>query len=74
LKALSHQPTALHSVEMLLILSSRPHELTDLLETPVGCAPTPTPPQYFRAQLEQLGAFVQTSYKFNWGGSVATLY
>jgi hypothetical protein len=32
------------------------------------------PPQYFKAQIEQLGAFVQTSYKFDWGGSVATLH
>ncbi len=30
-----------------------------------GCSPTP---EDFKAQLEQLGAFVQTSYKFNWGG------
>jgi len=35
----------------------------------VGCAATPTAPQYFRAQVEQIGAFVQTSYKFDWGGS-----
>ena len=37
-----------------------------------GCGPTPTAPQNFRAQVEQFGAFVQTSYKFDWsGGSVA---
>jgi len=28
--------------------------------------PPATAPQYFRAQVEQLGAFVQTSYKFDW--------
>jgi opacity protein-like surface antigen len=37
-----------------------------------GCGATPTPPQFFRAQVEQLGAFVQTSYRFDWAGSVAT--
>lgn len=30
--------------------------------------PPATAPQYFKAQVEQLGAFVQTSYEFNWGG------
>ena len=35
--------------------------------------PPPTQPQFFRAQVEQLGAFVQTSYKFDWNGAVARL-
>jgi opacity protein-like surface antigen len=37
----------------------------------VGCAATPTVPQYFRAQVEQLGAFVQTSYRFDWNRLMA---
>lgn len=38
-----------------------------------GCGATPTAPQLFRAQVEQLGGFVQTSYKFDFDGSaVAT--
>jgi opacity protein-like surface antigen len=37
--------------------------------------PPATAPQYFKAQVEQLGVFVQTSYKFDWGGSsVASLH
>ena len=42
--------------------------------TSAPCLPTFAQPSYFRAQVEQLGAFVQTSYKFDWGGSVATLH
>jgi hypothetical protein len=37
-----------------------------------GCGATPTPPQFFRAQVEQLGAFVPTSYRFDWHGRVVT--
>jgi hypothetical protein len=33
--------------------------------------PPPTAPQFFQAQVEQLGAFVQTSYKFDCGDSTA---
>ena len=29
------------------------------------CGATPTPPQFFKAQVEQAGALVQTSYKFS---------
>jgi hypothetical protein len=36
--------------------------------------PPATAPQYFLAQIEQLGAFIQTSYKFDWGGTVASLH
>jgi opacity protein-like surface antigen len=36
-----------------------------------GCAATPTAPQYFRAQVEQIGAFVQTSYRFDWNRLMA---
>jgi hypothetical protein len=42
--------------------------------TSAPCLPTFAQPSYFKAQVEQLGAFVQTSYKFDWGGSVATLH
>jgi opacity protein-like surface antigen len=35
-----------------------------------GCGGTFAAPQFYKAQVEQLGAFVQTSYKFDWGGSV----
>jgi opacity protein-like surface antigen len=38
-----------------------------------GCGPPPPQPQFFRAQVEQLGAFVQTSYKFDWGSTIAAL-
>lgn len=37
-------------------------------EDPLGCAN----PNYFKAQVEQLGAFVQTSYKFDWGSSLSS--
>jgi hypothetical protein len=36
--------------------------------------PPTTAPQYFKAQVEQLGGFVQTSYKFDWSGTVAPLH
>ena len=36
-----------------------------------GCAGAPTAPQLFRAQVEQLGGFVQTSYKFDFGRVIA---
>jgi Outer membrane protein beta-barrel domain/Omptin family len=42
--------------------------------TSAPCLPTFAQSSYFKAQVEQLGAFVQTSYKFDWGGSVATLH
>ena len=33
------------------------------------CVPSPTPEfNFYKAQVEQLGAFVQTSYRFDWGG------
>jgi hypothetical protein len=31
----------------------------------------PTAPQNFRAQVEQLGVFIQSSYKFDWGSTAA---
>jgi hypothetical protein len=37
------------------------------------CPALPTPPQFHRAQVEQVGAFVQTSYKFDWSGPLAAL-
>jgi hypothetical protein len=41
----------------------------------VGCpAEFLTPTTNFKAQVEQIGAFVQTSYKFDWGGSIAALH
>jgi opacity protein-like surface antigen len=47
---------------------------TGQLNFTFGLPGAPTPPQYFRAQVEQIGGFVQTSYKFDWGGSVAALH
>jgi hypothetical protein len=38
-----------------------------------GCG-TFTAPFYFKAQVEQVAAFVQTSYKFDWGGPIAATY
>jgi opacity protein-like surface antigen len=40
---------------------------------PPFCSPVPTQPQFFKSQVEQLGAFVQTSYKLDWGNSVAVV-
>ena len=37
----------------------------------LGCDGAPTPPQYFRAQTEQIGAFVQTSYRFDWANPIS---
>ena len=45
--------------------------IASTLNCPVGCGVYPT--SFFKAQVEQLGAFVQMSYKFDWGGSVAAL-
>jgi hypothetical protein len=43
---------------------------TGQLNCEFGCVGAPLPPQFFRAQAEQLGGFVQTSYKFDWGNVV----
>jgi opacity protein-like surface antigen len=43
--------------------------------TSAPCLPTFAQPSYFRAQVEQLGAFVQMAYKFDWSSDpMATLH
>jgi len=43
--------------------------------TGLSCPLTvPTPPNITRALVEQAGAFVQTSYKFDWGTTIAALH
>jgi outer membrane protein with beta-barrel domain len=39
-----------------------------------GCPAADLAPQFYRAQVEQIGGFFQTSYKFDWNGAVASLY